>query len=70
MEFKIDDFSPSDGIGECESIIIQVGGCINKGLIEIKRSQINNFVSAAVNYLCDEWDYSVSNVIEDVPDRV
>lgn len=64
MEFQLSNFSPSDGIGECESIIKFHNFNINKGVILISKNEVefSELLLAAVNYLCDEWDYAVERI--------
>jgi hypothetical protein len=46
----------NDGIGECKTIIRKEGGTVNNGVITYKGK--NKKVLDAIEYLCDEWDFS------------
>lgn len=48
----------SDGIAEAEKIILDAGGFINKGMIDLPLT-LNDDVRDAVQYLVEEWDYGI-----------
>lgn len=52
-----------DGIARCQGIIKGVGGNVHQGVITPPRIgfQEGSLAADAVEYLCDEWDYSVVN---------
>lgn len=60
----------SDGIAEAEKVITDAGGTINKEFItpptELPNStgQYYNDFWDAVQFLCDEWNYSFNDSIE------
>ena len=58
MEFASDK-GVDDGIGKAEYIIKQFGGTINEGTIEISSCAINSLVDDAIEFLIQEWDYSI-----------
>lgn len=59
--FELNDFSPSDGIGECEEIIIKGGGSISRDFFITLPQIISEEVGAAADYLIDEWDYAMES---------
>ena len=54
--YSISDFSPSDGIRECEDIIKKGGGEVSELWMITYRGE-DDEVWRAIQYLLDEWDY-------------
>lgn len=65
---SISDFYPSDGIGECEALLIEAGAEIDKGVITLPEKELFPEHIKAIIYLLDEWDYACEDFVRIVID--